>query len=648
MKIACPACGASRELAREAIPPGPFVHCDVCRVPIEIPEDDYLPDSEPLSCPASQDDRWYVDVRSGVYGPATRARLERWIREGRLDWEDLVSHGGGPWLPALEQRPIVEHFSGRADTPAAPERDEDAPPVKVRRPESRGPGTPRGVAVIAAGLVLSSIVTLNVPGVIAGAGLLSLRRWARRASIIILCTLLLALFAGTGLAVADSRWSIAFLAVILSGVAGGAIGYLLQRRVRGYFQPGGGARASIVLVLSALVGAGLITATIRVISRVVESRQVPGNAYAYTITRPDHAWRDLPAPGMVEGSAAPDLELVREGTDARAQVIVEETAGDARSCLERAVARIRRTGLEPTEYGARKVFAAALPGAQEIISIARGGRRVTTLVTCFADGGLHYQILGAAEEKAFERVRAELYRMATSFRLDEVDDPMHLDIHTGKGPSPAPLPGTLAGVIAKADRAVVTIASLLEGDERGYGSGTLIRDDGVVVTNYHVVGDARRITVAIPGHGLRRAQVVAVDPERDLALLKVSGRDLPYLPLARRPVSAGDDVIAIGSPMGLSHTVTKGIISATRRIRDGVDYLQTDVSVNPGNSGGPLLNATGEVVGINTLILRESEAVALTGLNFAVSVPYVRELAEAHGFPLPDPPAAGRPQAASR
>jgi S1-C subfamily serine protease len=275
---------------------------------------------------------------------------------------------------------------------------------------------------------------------------------------------------------------------------------------------------------------------------------------------------------------------------------------------------------------------------------------VATLITCFADGGQHYQILGVADETAFEQVRSELARMATGFRLDEVDDPMHLDIHTRGGPAPggsAPAPGTLAGVIASADAAVVTIASVLDGDDRAYGSGTLLREDGVVVTNHHVVRGARRVTVSIPGFGVRRARVVAVDPARDLALLKVPGRSLPSLSLTQRPVRPGDDVIAIGSPMGLAHTVTKGIISSTRRIRDGVDYLQTDVSVNPGNSGGPLLNDAGEVVGINTFILRESEEVALTGLNFAVAAPYVREMAESHGFALEDPPPNDRPGADS-
>jgi hypothetical protein len=615
-KLACPACGASRELADDPACPDAFIPCDACRVPIEIPRDDFLGDGDPLSFASSPDDGWYVEVRSGVYGPATRARMERWIREGRVDWEDLL-----PTAVVLASRPgaalIVEHLPRQEAT--APEREEDAPPAKVRR-RSRGRRYALGLRSSRRDFFRHPHANLPV----IGSGVASLRRG--RAALAIL-----------SLRCRDpgrARGRPALSATLGWSAGRRAIGYLLQRRVRGCFQPGGGARASLALVLSGVAGVGLITAATRVISRAVESRLVPGNGYAYTITRPHRAWRDLPAARAEAGSAGPDLELMREGAGA----VIGEAEGRRQGCSERAVARIRRAGSEPTVYGARDVYAAALPGAQAIVSVRRGGARVATLVTCFADGGLQYRILGSAEEKTFERLRPELYRMATSFRLDEVDDPMHLDIHTGRGPEsvgPAPPPGSLAGVIASADQAVVTIASVIEGNERGYGSGTLVRDDGVVVTNHHVVRDALRVTVAIPGHGARRARVVAVDPDRDLALLKVPGRDLPFLPLARRPVSTGDDVIAIGSPMGLSHTVTKGIISSTRRVREGVDYLQTDVSVNPGNSGGPLINASGEVVGINTFILRESEAVALTGLNFAVSVPYVRELAEAHGFPLP-------------
>jgi serine protease Do len=193
-------------------------------------------------------------------------------------------------------------------------------------------------------------------------------------------------------------------------------------------------------------------------------------------------------------------------------------------------------------------------------------------------------------------------------------------------------------VVSRSETAVVLITAHLPDKKRGYGSGALLREDGLIVTNYHVIEGARKVMVGISGHGTRRARRVAMDPGADLAILRVPGRALPFLTLADDPVLAGDDVIAIGSPMGLMHTVTKGIISSTRRTRNGVDYLQTDVSINPGSSGGPLLNLRGEVVGINTFIVRESEALALTGLNFAVPARYVREMAERNRLSLPSRP----------
>jgi hypothetical protein len=415
-------------------------------------------------------------VRCGRRLRARREGLERWIREGRVDWEDLVSHGGGPWLPALEQRLIVEHFSGHAEPPEAPDREDDLPPVKVRRPERRRPRVPRGLAIVAGGLLLTSLLTLNLPGLIAGAGLFSLRRWARRASIGILLVLLVAILAGVGLAVSDSLWRAASAGAALAGAAGASIGYLLQRRMRGYFQPGGGARACLA-ALSAVAGRADRRRLPRPLARE-RTRQIPGNGYAYDRAPPP---RMAGRPRAIRGWVAePDLALARR-PGARAMVIVEEMAGDARSCLERAEARIRRTGLDPTVYGAREVYAGSLPGVQEIVSVARGARRVATLITCFADGGQHYQILGVADETAFEQVRSELARMATGFRLDEVDDPMHLDIHTAACPGPGPAPGTLAGVIATPTRPV-TIAGARRG-RSGLGSARCPR--GRRPTNHH-------------------------------------------------------------------------------------------------------------------------------------------------------------------
>lgn len=154
---------------------------------------------------------------------------------------------------------------------------------------------------------------------------------------------------------------------------------------------------------------------------------------------------------------------------------------------------------------------------------------------------------------------------------------------------------------------------------RGSGSGVILREDGVILTNYHVVERARRINIHLRDGRVLRGRVLGVDHATDLALVKVEARALPVARLgdsdAARP---GEWVLAIGAPLGLEATVTHGILSATSRTHLGVndieDYLQTDASINPGNSGGPLVNLRGEVLGINTMIAGRN-----TGIGFAVS-----------------------------
>jgi Do/DeqQ family serine protease len=162
--------------------------------------------------------------------------------------------------------------------------------------------------------------------------------------------------------------------------------------------------------------------------------------------------------------------------------------------------------------------------------------------------------------------------------------------------------------------------------QEGVGSGFIIREDGYLVTNYHVVEDAVAVKVHVEGlsEGLT-ARVVGSDPRSDLALLKVaSRRKLPVLPLGnseRLPVGAW--VVAIGNPFGLAHVATKGIVSGKGRtlgdlprFRPGYyDFIQTDAAIDQGNSGGPLLNLNGEVVGINTAINSRAR-----GISFAVPV----------------------------
>ena len=156
----------------------------------------------------------------------------------------------------------------------------------------------------------------------------------------------------------------------------------------------------------------------------------------------------------------------------------------------------------------------------------------------------------------------------------------------------------------------------------GGGSGFIIDSSGLIITNYHVVDGADKIEVLYEGRTWE-AEVVGIDPETDLALIKVdAGRDLPVLPLGdSEAVRPGEWVMAIGSPGGLENSVTVGVVSAKgRRIPIGPDasfanYIQTDAAINFGNSGGPLVNLRGEVIGINTAVNYGSE-----NIGFAVPV----------------------------
>lgn len=156
---------------------------------------------------------------------------------------------------------------------------------------------------------------------------------------------------------------------------------------------------------------------------------------------------------------------------------------------------------------------------------------------------------------------------------------------------------------------------------RGTGSGFLISEDGYVLTNHHVVEGATDITVRTTDKREFKAKLVGSDARTDVALLKIEGRSFARLPIGDpTKIRKGEWVIAIGSPFGLESTVTAGIVSATgRETGDNyVPFIQSDVSVNPGNSGGPLLNARGEVLGINSMIL--SRTGGSIGISFAIPI----------------------------
>lgn len=157
---------------------------------------------------------------------------------------------------------------------------------------------------------------------------------------------------------------------------------------------------------------------------------------------------------------------------------------------------------------------------------------------------------------------------------------------------------------------------------RGTGSGFIVKPDGVVLTNAHVVADANEVTVKLQDKREFKAKVIGLDKVSDVAVLKIDAKDLPTVKIGDpQAARVGDWVIAIGSPFGFENTVTAGIVSAKSRTLpdDGyVPFLQTDVAVNPGNSGGPLFNARGEVVGINSQIYSRSGG--FQGLSFAIPI----------------------------
>jgi serine protease Do len=151
------------------------------------------------------------------------------------------------------------------------------------------------------------------------------------------------------------------------------------------------------------------------------------------------------------------------------------------------------------------------------------------------------------------------------------------------------------------------------------GSGVIVRPDGYVVTNAHVVARGAKIKVTLADEREFEAKIVGSDSDADLAVLKIAGDGLPHITFGNSDdLMIGETVIAIGNPFGFSHSVTSGVVSAVGRSlrsdnRSYLDFIQTDASINPGNSGGPLLNIKGELIGINTAIYGKAQ-----GIGFAI------------------------------
>ena len=153
------------------------------------------------------------------------------------------------------------------------------------------------------------------------------------------------------------------------------------------------------------------------------------------------------------------------------------------------------------------------------------------------------------------------------------------------------------------------------------GTGFIISSDGYILTNNHMVGDAKKVEVELGDDRTFTAKTVGTDPAADVAVIKIEAENLPFLELADSDkLEVGEWVLAIGNPLGLSHTVTAGIVSAKGRsvgLADIENFIQTDAAINRGNSGGPLLNLDGKVVGINTAIVG---ATGNIGIGFAIPI----------------------------
>ncbi len=168
--------------------------------------------------------------------------------------------------------------------------------------------------------------------------------------------------------------------------------------------------------------------------------------------------------------------------------------------------------------------------------------------------------------------------------------------------------------------------------ERSLGSGVIIDAAGTIVTNQHVIAGADSIRVQLSDGRIAEATITGQDPDTDIAILHLSVRNLPVMPVGRSDtLRVGDIVLAIGNPYGLSQTVTQGIVSATGRGQLGLatfeNFIQTDAAINLGNSGGALIDANGDLVGINTAVLNRASG-GPEGIGFAIPVNLVRGVTE--------------------
>lgn len=228
------------------------------------------------------------------------------------------------------------------------------------------------------------------------------------------------------------------------------------------------------------------------------------------------------------------------------------------------------------------------------------------VVAPYVAGRIQYEMTAAEERARYEAARAYL----GEFRLDQLN--------------------TAHRLLAQAVSPSVVSIRTRQWQAEGRGSGVIVDEQGYILTNHHVVAGLQHVELELSDGRPASAAVVGVDPHLDLAVLKTELSDLVAAPWGDSDqLQAGELVWALGSPFGLSKTITRGIVSATERrdITPGsyTEFLQTDAAVNPGNSGGPLVNVAGEVVGINTAIIGDD----FQGVSFAIPSNLARATYEA-------------------
>ena len=274
--------------------------------------------------------------------------------------------------------------------------------------------------------------------------------------------------------------------------------------------------------------------------------------------------------------------------------------------IEQCKARIASDYLNKLKSGARELAAGFFASAAMDRQLETAQRLASSMYVFDLANGTQYEALRNNDTPKIYDATVEQERSKTM--LDTLDLPVLKQFSfqntdtSDNGPVESVLEHAMEGVVE------------IETDSGALGSGFFFTNACMVLTNHHVIVGAETIILRTSSKKLYTAQVLAKDDQRDLALLSTNARTCNFLELEEREnPHVGQEVFAIGSPLGLSGTVTRGIVSAMRTTSSGIHYIQLDATINPGNSGGPLLSRSGRVLGINTFKLKGYE-----GLNFAV------------------------------